>query len=423
MGEAVLSRRPKAAVLYHYFHPDDVVSARHFGDFSADLVARGWEVEALPCRRGCRDESKQYPTREDWKGVHIRRVWRPPFKQASGLGRIANALWMIAAWSSLAFRRGRTAPDVVVVGTDPVLSVLVTPIIKRFNRRVKVAHWAYDLYPEAPLAEGMLKPESPFTRFLTRRLRGAYQVCDLIADLGPCMRLLLDAYGHRARRLTLVPWALSEPPSPEPPDPQVRHELFGAARLALLYSGNFGRAHSYEEFLALARRLRGVGIHFCFAIRGNRAEELKQAVSSTDTNVSFAGFASEEELAKRLASADIHLASLRPNWTGVVVPSKFFGSLAAGRPVLFAGESHSGLAAWIRQHQVGWELRSDNLDTTANALRDLADRPGSLVDLQRHCHAVYHQQFARRVVMDQWDRALRDLISWPDSLLPGETSR
>jgi glycosyltransferase involved in cell wall biosynthesis len=190
----------------------------------------------------------------------------------------------------------------------------------------------------------------------------------------------------------------------------VRQELFGNAKLALLYSGNFGRAHSYEEILALARKLRGTDIHFCFAVRGNRTEELKQAVTAGDTNISFAGFASEEELAKRLASADVHLASLRPNWTGVVVPSKFFGSLAAGRPLVFAGNADSGLAQWIRQYQVGWELRIESLDATAQALVQIANQPQALKELQKHCHRIYHEHFARQVTMNQWNQALRQLI-------------
>jgi glycosyltransferase involved in cell wall biosynthesis len=302
--------------------------------------------------------------------------------------------------------------------------VLVAPIIKAFNRQVKIAHWAYDLYPEAPIAEGMLKEHGFLTRFLKKRLKQAYRACNLIADLGPCMRRLIDKYNHSAQRLTLVPWALSEPLAPEEPDPKVRQELFGNAKLALLYSGNFGRAHSYEEILALARKLRGIppqthpyeggsrggGIHFCFAVRGNRAEELQHAVTAEDTNISFAGFASEEELAKRLASADIHLASLRPNWTGVVVPSKFFGSLAAGRPVLFAGDTASALAQWIRDYQVGWELRSDSLDATSAALIQLANQPETLKTMQKHCHEIYHQHFARKVVMQQWDQALGDVL-------------
>src|SRR5262249_23919267 len=150
----------------------------------------------------------------------------------------------------------------------------------------------------------------------------------------------------------LVPWAIAEPEAVQAPDPAVRKQLFGDARLAVLYAGNFGRAHSYEEFLELARALRGSQGHFCFAVRGNRALELRQAVGPDDTNISFADFAAESELNLRLAAADIHLASLRPGWTGVVVPSKFFGSLAAGRPVIFAGEPRSAIARWIRQYNV-----------------------------------------------------------------------
>jgi glycosyltransferase involved in cell wall biosynthesis len=206
---------------------------------------------------------------------------------------------------------------------------------------------------------------------------------------------------------------LSEPAAPVAPDPKVRRELFGDARLTLLYSGNFGRAHSYDEFLDVARRLRGTGVDICFAVRGNRADELRSAVRPDDVNVSFAGFAPEAELERRLAAADVHLVSLRPEWTGVVVPSKFFGSLAAGRPVVFAGSPDAAIAAWIRDLCVGWVLTPDTAEFVAADLRALADDPYRLAGLQRHCHAVYHEHFSWQVVMDGWDRELRSLLPRP----------
>src|ERR1700691_3194320 len=110
-----------AVVLYHYFHPDDVVSSLHFSELGSGLRDGGWDITALPCNRGCRDESRTYPASEDWNGIRIRRVWRPSFPQARAWGRIANLIWMIAAWSLAAFRH---KPDVLIVGTDPVLSLL-----------------------------------------------------------------------------------------------------------------------------------------------------------------------------------------------------------------------------------------------------------------------------------------------------------
>jgi colanic acid biosynthesis glycosyl transferase WcaI len=407
---------PRVTVFYHYFHPDDVVSARHFDGLCRGLADRGWDVLVQPCNRGCRDESQAYPLREEWQGIHIRRIWRPRFRQASNLGRLLNAAWMLMAWSLPVGRR----PDVLVVGTDPILSVLVAIAWRLTRPGVKIAHWAFDLYPEAPVADGMLRADSLLVRGLRTALRVAYGCCDLIADLGTCMRRRLEEYQPRARKVTLVPWALSEPERPMSPDSAARQELFGAARLGLLYSGNFGRAHSYDAFLALARQLRGADAVMSFAVRGNRADELKAAVGPDDTNIAFAGFAPESELEKRLAAADIHLVSLRPEWTGVVVPSKFFGSLAAGRPVVFDGSPDSAIAGWIREFGVGWVLTADNLAEVADDIRSLVTDADHLAKLQQRCHDVYQKHFSWRAVTDGWHRELQRLL--PSRFPPSNTT-
>ncbi len=402
-------RQPRVAVLYHYFYPDDVVSARHFGEFCQELAARGWDVEAWPCHRGCRDESVTFPLREDWDGVSIRRIWRPRLRQASAPGRILNALWMLAAWCGMAVCR-RPAPDVLVIGTDPVLSVLTALVVRKLRPQIRIAHWCFDLYPEGPIAEGMIRETGWAARGMRRLLSAAYASCDLVADLGGCMRSRLERYGHASRQVTLVPWALAEPDAVEPADSETRRKLFGTSPLGLLYSGNFGRAHSFREFLDLARRLQDSGAHFCFGVRGNRENELREAVRPEDRNVSLAGFAPESELVKRLSAADIHLVSLRPEWTGAVVPSKFFGSLAAGRPVLFAGSRDAAIARWIEEYQVGWVLDERSQGAIAAQLRELAAAPGRFADLQDHCHQVYRQHFSRPRVMDAWHRELQGIL-------------
>src|SRR5262249_48859949 len=227
-----MNRRPRVAVLYHYFHPDDVVSARHLTQFCLDLEGRGWDVEALPCNRGCRDDSAAYPLHEDWEGLSIRRVWRPPLRQSSGVGRILNAVGMPTAWCKLALRRLTHTPDVVVVGTDPMLSVLVALVLRKLRPRIRVAHWCFDLYPEAAIAEGLVSPRSLLVRALRPLLRAAYASCDLVADLGGCMRRRLEAYGHAGRKVTLVPWALVEPEGVERPDPAGRRDLFADRALS-----------------------------------------------------------------------------------------------------------------------------------------------------------------------------------------------
>jgi colanic acid biosynthesis glycosyl transferase WcaI len=413
----------RALVLYHYFYPDDVVSSVHISELAEGLAQRGWQVTAMPCNRGCRDESRSYPKEEEWNGIRIRRVWRPRMPQASAIGRLLNALWMIVRWSLEALARGR-APDVVIVGTDPILSVLVARFWKLARPKTRVVHWCFDLYPEAAAADGIFRPQSPIYRFLQRLVGPAYKSCDVIADIGSCMRERLAGYKSPAKMITLTPWALSESKGPVEADPEERAKLFGDARLGLMYSGNFGRAHTYEEILQLARLLRDQNIRLVFSVRGNRERALRQAVQPDDTNISFCDFAPAHRLERRLGAADIHVVSLRAEWAGMVVPSKFFGAIAAGRPVLFAGSPESAVARWIAQYRLGWILTSDNVTEIAERIISYATAYDENARMQRNCFEVYQKHFSKRHNMDVFDHELRALLTpepWREAG-PSETS-
>jgi glycosyltransferase involved in cell wall biosynthesis len=232
---------------------------------------------------------------------------------------------------------------------------------------------------------------------------------DLLADLGDCMSRRLAEYGSSASRVRLWPWAIAEPSAVPEIDRVQREAVFGQSRLAILYSGNFGRAHSFTELLTIAREMRDVDAHFSFGIRGNRLAEVQRAITPEDHNVSVAPFAPAEELEARLSCADIHVVSLRPEWSGTVVPSKFFGALAAGRPVLFIGSEQCSIAQLIRQYGLGWVCGAGEEGQMAQQLRILANDMSSLRALQERCHRVYRTYFSRQVVLDAFDKDLRNL--------------
>ncbi|RFF27862.1 glycosyltransferase WbuB [Wenzhouxiangella sp. 15181] len=397
--------------MYHFMYPDDVVSAHHYHDLARGLVERGWEVEALACSRGCRDESVRYAQREYADGVQYRRIWRPRFRQSSFSGRLLNAAWMVLAWARVALRRASRRPDVVLIGTDPVFAVTSAVPLKLFSGRMKIAHWCFDLHPEAAAASSSIDPASPLYRLARAGCAMGYRRCDLVVDIGPGMRERLRRYSHGAAEATITPWALAEPSTEAPVDPASRNELFGDCAMGILYSGNFGEAHEFQRFLLLARSLRDTPqIRFCFAVRGNRANRLQEAVTDGDTNISFAGFAPADQLENRLSAADIHLCSLRAEWSGIAVPSKFFGSLSAGRPVIYDGDSDSDIGGWISRFDVGWVLGDDNIQAVAASLRQLADDPRKLSGLKQNAHQVYREHFAKQAMIEAWDDRLRSTI-------------
>jgi len=234
-----------------------------------------------------------------------------------------------------------------------------------------------------------------------------------MVDIGPCMRRRLKRYRNNSFKATLSPWALVEPKSIIPPDPAVRKELFRDVDLALLYSGNMGKAHDFSLFLQLARKLypKNPKIKICFSCRGNRYRELRKAVSSEDRNISFVPFADESKLKERLLAADIHLLSLRPEWEGIVVPSKFFGSIAVGRPVMYSGPKNSSIAEWIEKFDLGLILSHENIDECVEKLITIAKNPAEkLKKWSENAFKTYQSHFSKKKIMDQWDELLRNFI-------------
>ncbi len=398
-------------MLYHFMHPDDVAGGVHFDDLAQGLAERGWAVEARPSNRSCRNANTRFARSETHRGVRYRRVWRPDFDQSRALGRLANSLWLILAWSSIGLGRARNAPDAIVVGTDPMFAALVAIPLRLLKPKTVLIHWCLDLHPEAAVASGVLSENSFPVKIARRLMRAAYRRFDLIADLGACMRGRLRRYGHPAEEAECPPWAISEPSQIRQPDSQTRRELFGDASIAVLYSGNFGEAHGYRSILKLARRLRDeVSVHFCFAIRGNRAAELADVVEPSDTNITFASFASTDELEKRLASADIHLASLLDEYSGVALPSKFIGSIASGRPVIFAGPETSAISGWIKRYEIGWLLTDRTLENVAQALTDLSLDKERLHAMQSRAFDTYRSHFAREKLISEFSDCAARLV-------------
>lgn len=405
-------RAGRALIFYHYFYPDDVVSAQHYSHLAEDLSARGWEVTVLTTNRARHDTSIKYPARETWNGVDIRRIWRPAFSQDAMIKRFITAFWVAAAWALAAFRK-RSIPDVdlMIIGTDPVMSISCIPVWKLVRPRIKVVFWCFDLFPDIAVEGGMLSRDSFVFRMITRFCKWIYGFCDLIVDTASCQRRRLRAYdGDKTRQATCTPWATVEPPEVTPIDRDEREEVFGDAKLALLYSGNFGRAHGHDLIIELARRLRDSDARLVFGIRGSRADAVKESIAPDDTNIHFDGFVPMERLQARLSTPDVHLLSLRPEWTGTLVPSKFFGALAIGRPVIFYGSPDSAIAEWINEYQLGWVLTPDTLDSVVDDLARLSSDPEALAGMRERCYRAYQDHFSRTKVMDTWHQELVSLL-------------
>lgn len=263
-------------------------------------------------------------------------------------------------------------PDVLVCMTTPPFAGLIGAHLRR-RRGIPYVLWCMDLYPEALAAAGFLRDWNPLTPLLRCLARIERRSAAAVVALGPDMAGMLRASGA-AHVETIPVWSGLEAGAEGQAVAREWRRAHGWADddLVLLYSGNMGRAHCADEFAALAERLRGSAprVRFVFAGDGPRRAGWEKRWGYL---FEFLPAAPAEACAAHLLAADIHLVSQRPEWTGVVVPSKFQAACALGRPVVFAGPPRSAVGEWLAQADAGWLLPPADAAAIEAVAREIGD--------------------------------------------------
>jgi colanic acid biosynthesis glycosyl transferase WcaI len=156
----------------------------------------------------------------------------------------------------------------------------------------------------------------------------------------------------------------------------IRARIRDGFEFVALHAGNLG--HSVD-FVALADAARGLdpGIGIVMVGAGARREELQRSAADIP-NLRFLDYFPASELRHVLEAGDIHIVSIKPGLEGLVVPSKLYSSLSAGRPVLAAAPATSDVAVIVGAERCGVVIEPSNSGAIAHAISELAGDPARL---------------------------------------------
>ena len=340
-------KRPSIVFLNRVYPPDLAASGQLLADLATALVKSGFDVTVLTTR-----SVAESPRREVLGGVQVRRVRTLAFTRAAVWKRALSYLSIYPAFLFAGFRLPR--PDVIVTMTDPPLHLTLGPVLKRYHR-CRLVHWAQDLYPEVAEELGVLPRNGLAARLLRTFSSWGLRSCDAVIAIGECMRQRLLNRKLNPAAVEMIPnWALSavEATAPEVDDFRRQHGLMN--RFIVMYSGNFGLAHTFGALLEAAREIESRLPEVCFVFVGDGSTLDQVKMASRDrNNVRFLPMQPQGGLATSLGSADIHVATMRDEVVGLVVPSKVYGVLAAGKPCVFIGPRESEAARLIDRFHCG----------------------------------------------------------------------
>jgi glycosyltransferase involved in cell wall biosynthesis len=354
-GDAPMDFPAGATLLFvnQHYAPDVAATGQCLADLAEHLVRDGYDVEVLAGRTRYNAGQVEAPPREVRNGVKVTRVSTTGFGRRTHLGRVIDyASFYIAVLVRLVF--GKRRDGVVFLTTPPLISFVGR--VARALRGQRYAIWSMDLHPDAEIAAGMLAERSLVSRALRWLDALAYRGADFVVDLGPYMREHVLRKGVRASRVhTVNIWGGRGDSTPVVgPNPLTTH-LGLEDRFVVMYSGNAGIVHDFGAIFEAMRALRDdPRIFFLFVGDGPRRAEVEAfARAEWIDNFVYRDYFPRELIRHSLSVADVHLISLRHQFVGVSVPSKLYGAMASGRPIVFVGPRACETADAIRDARCG----------------------------------------------------------------------
>jgi glycosyltransferase involved in cell wall biosynthesis len=306
--------------------------------------------------------------------------------------------------------------DAVVTLTTPPIIGLIGTLLRLF-KGTRHVYWSMDLHPDAGIALGRMSRRNPLTRGLQWLSDLVYRRADRVVVLGDYMGERIAAKGVPPEQVAMIPvWSRRDEIFPVPREGNpLRKSLGLEGKFVAMYSGNLGLAHRAEEFIEAATRLRDrEDIVFLFVGGGPRLGEVREAKQARGLdNIRLLEYFPREQLHHSLTLADAHLISMRPEMTGIVVPGKLYGAMAASRPTIFVGPKHCETADTIRQAGCGHTIEPDDVDGLVSAIARLADDPSLARRMGERARSSFLAGYERKLCCDRWNHLVASLLVDP----------
>ncbi len=176
-------------------------------------------------------------------------------------------------------------------------------------------------------------------------------------------------------------------------DAEVVRAIRGDFKFVLLHAGNLGFYGAWETLLSAARKLADEGIGLVFVGDGAQRAQIETAAAGCK-NVRFLPFFPASKIASVLSAPDAHIVTIKRGLEGVIVPSKMYGILAAGKPIVAVAPRETDVAAMGEKRGFALWGDPDDAEQVACAVRELL----------RDGNQIRHMGEAARMAANEYDK-------------------
>ena len=388
-------------LLLNLYYPPDTAATAKMAQTVVEALSAAHEVTVV-----CGRPSYEPTERRSWRlwrtetaavvgslraaKVEIIRAGSTDYSRTEMRRRVLNYLTYVA----LSVPMSLFVPCDVVLGmTDPPFEGIVAAFVALLKGKPLVYN-VRDLYPDMAMGGSIVQP-GVLTKIWEVLHRWALRRSTRVVVLGEDMRARIVAKGVQRERVTVVrDGAEICERSNTTLDPEVVRAIRGDFKFVLLHAGNLGFYGAWETLVAAARKLADEGIGLVFVGDGAQRGQIEAAAADCK-NVRFMPFFPASKISSVLAAPDAHVVTVKRGLEGVIVPSKMYGILAAGKPIVAVAPKDTDVA------KIGEEL-----GFAVSADPDDASRVAFVVrQVSRNAEMLRGMSEAARAAAKDYDRA------------------
>jgi putative colanic acid biosynthesis glycosyltransferase WcaI len=386
-------------LLLNLYYPPDTSATAKMARTVVDALAVTHEVTVL-CGRPSYDPTERrawrlWRTEKRSSSLHsanvtIIRAGSTDYSRTEMRRRVLNYLTYVALSVPMALI---TPCDVVLGMTDPPFEGVVAAFVALLKGKPFVYN-VRDMYPDMAVGGSIVKA-GLLTRVWEMLHRWALRRATRVVALGEDMRARIVAKGVKAERVTVVRDGaeIREVGSQPAVDAEVVHAIRGDFRFVLLHAGNLGFYGAWETLIAAARELADDGVGLVFVGDGAQRGQIETAAAGC-TNVRFMPFFPASKIASVLAAPDAHVVTVRRGLEGVIVPSKVYGILAAGKPIVAVAGGETDVAKIGGERGFAISADPDDVSQVADVVRRIS----------RNAETLRRMGQAARAAANDYDR-------------------
>ena len=408
------------SIITQFYPPDYAATGQLIHELANQLREDNIQVNIFTGQPGYAFKENKAPKVEQINGVKVQRSCTSRLFSRQILGKALNGV-LFSVRTALHILRHRNKNDVLLVTTAPPFLCIVG-YLANFFFDIPYVCLIYDLYPDVITEFGLIGSNHPLTKFWHwLNFRVWFRAKSIIVLSETMKDRIVTRHPQVKSKISVIHnWAdadLIKPISKQDNWFACKHGI--DHQFTVLYSGNFGRCHDLETILGAIKLLREEPVNFVFIGAGAKHKLCQQKVQELGlNNCQFLPYQDRINLPYSLTACDLALVSIAPNMEGVVVPSKLYGVMAAGRAVAAICEPHSYLRNLIAQAGCGNCFDNRDSQGLAKFILTLADNPSQAIGMGAAGRKFLEANFTPQIIAKKYSDILDPMSQDGRLLIP-----